>query len=167
MRLTEDHLCELFADKVTASPDFAAWILNQTKFSPFARNARLLHEQQMSIRPRKRWWRHWWCNAPGLRKSGRETDIFMVFEADAIRFALHFENKRDDYKFSEGQAEDYEVRAAHMLQKAEYLNHSDFATVLLATSSFRARFPADCELFDVFISYEDIGTFVPEFRTAL
>src|SRR4051812_24161762 len=124
MRLTEDQLCELFAERMKDSPAFAAWILRRTKFAPFAESARLLHEEQMSIRPRKRWWRHWWCDAPGLQKTGRETDIFMVFEIDStepFRFAVHCENKRDTYKFGEGQAEDYEPRAKHMLQKDEYL----------------------------------------------
>lgn len=161
--LTEDELCEIFAEQVKASPDFAAWLLRRTKFASYAENVRLLDREQMAIRPRKRWWRHWWCDAPGLTKKGRETDIFMVFEAttpEQIRFALHIENKRDSYRFGDGQAADYKVRANHMLHRSEFLNHADFTTVLLATSRFRQKYATECDLFDAFISYEDLAPFL-------
>jgi hypothetical protein len=165
MKLTEDQLCEVFAEGVKEIPEFASWVLRQTKFIPYATNARLLHQEQMSIRPRKRWWRHWWCHVPELAKDG-ETDIFMVFEAcepQTARFALHIENKRDNYRFSEGQSTAYAPRARHMLGKDAFLNYADFTTILIAPLSFRHRYRADCDLFDRFISYEDIGRFLPEF----
>jgi hypothetical protein len=168
MKLTEDDLCELFAERVKDSPEFAAWLLRRTKFFPYARHARLLHEEQMSIRPRKRWWRHWWCEAPGLAKSGRETDIFMVFEVERpspFRFALHIENKLDNGRFTDGQAQDYAVRANAMTNEADYLDHADFATILLAPEKFVERFPKECGLFDAFVSYDDVAQMIPEFAS--
>src|SRR4051812_30696485 len=131
MTSTEDHLCELFSEAVKELPEFASWVLCRTKFMPYAQNVRLLHEEQMSIRPRKRWWRHWWCHVPELAKD-RETDLFLVFETlqpEPLRFCLHIENKRDNYRFNKGQAMAYAPRARHMLGKGEFLNYTDFSTI--------------------------------------
>ena len=148
------------------SQDFCSWVLSQTKFK--VRTARLLHGQQMRSRPKvepENWWRHWWRKIPELGQE-RETDIFLVFEdsADSSRFALHIENKQD-VKFAPGQAEDYEPRARWMMGMPRYLNYTDFQAVLIAPNSFRASNPEAC-LFDCFISYEDIGRFIPEFTAA-
>jgi hypothetical protein len=160
---TEDELCAAFAERAKKSPTFVTWLLQKTKFAPFAYNTRLLHEEQVAIRPRKQWWRHWWCHVPELKKD-RETDIFMVFErTDGARFALHIENKRDNYRFNEGQAAAYTPRAIHMSNKVEYLNYADFSTVLLAPRRFRERFASDCALFEVFIAYDEVAQFVPAF----
>ncbi len=101
-------------------------------------------------------------------EKARETDIFMVFDAptDQHRFALHIENKRDSYKFNEGQAAAYAPRAQSMLNKPEYLSHADFQTVLLAPMRFHDRHEAEASLFDVFISYEAVARFLPAFATA-
>ena len=161
---TEDQLCLAFAEQVKESKAFASWLLARTKFSADGASARLLHKEQMNIRPRKFWWRHWWCHIPELKKD-RETDIFMVFEIDGSkqRFALHIENKKDNGSFAIGQAEAYKIRAQHMANKSEYLDYVDFETILVAPLSFKDRYPAPCELFDRFISYEEICKFVPEF----
>ncbi len=153
--LQRRSIVRAFADGVRDSPELRLWLLSETKFS-----------ERMSIRPRKRWWRHWWCVVPGLEKA-RETDIFMVFEAppDRHRFALHIENKRDRYKFNDGQAAAYTPRAQSMLNKPEYLSHSDYQTVLLAPSRFRDRHEAEASLFDIFISYEAVARFLPAFAT--
>src|SRR4030088_2688794 len=112
MNVTEDELCLAFSERAKESREFFAWVLSRTKFSNYAACVRLLHNEQMDIRPRKFWWRHWWCNIPGLKKGG-ETDIFMVFEISDSkqRFALHIENKKDNGRFGEGQVEAYRIRA--------------------------------------------------------
>ncbi|MCF8469931.1 MAG: hypothetical protein K9G30_04045 [Parvibaculum sp.] len=164
----EDRLCHLFAERVKNSQEFQSWVLSQTKFGGYPNHVRLLHEEQMSIRPRKEWWRHWWCHIPELNKD-RETDIFMVFENTETkrRFALHCENKTEGYKFSDGQAEAYAIRAKHMANKAKYLNYEDYQTVLIAPNSFREKFRTECEAFEVHISYENIAKSIPEYSTAL
>lgn len=167
MNLSEDALCEIFADAVRDRGDFRLWLLSKTKFSSEASDCKLLHEEQMSIRPRRRWWRHWWCHVPELKKD-RETDIFMVFEVASSqrRFALHIENKKDNYKFNDGQAFAYAPRAQHMLNDPRFLSHCDFQTILLAPTSFQARYEADAALFDIFISYEEAARFLPSFQGA-
>jgi hypothetical protein len=91
----------------------------------------------------------------------------MVFEVSPTgeRFALHVENKRDNYRFNSGQAAAYAVRARGMLNRPEYLSHSGFQTILLAPSAFRARYRSEADLFDVFISYEEVGEFLPQFAS--
>jgi hypothetical protein len=164
MNLTEDQLCGDFAEGVKDVPEFMVWVLGKTKFAPLATACRLLHREQMAIRPRKQWWRHWWCHVPELGMD-RETDIFLVFEVSggASRFAMHIENKRDNYRFNEGQAAAYAPRAKHMLDRPEFLDHSDFTTVLLAPRGFKERFEPDCAHFDVFIAYEEVSRFLPSF----
>jgi hypothetical protein len=164
MKLSEDQLCLAFAEQVKNSAEFAKWVLNRTKFKQYQESARLLHEEQMQIRPRKFWRRHWWCHVPELAKD-RETDIFMVFEVvkTKYRFALHIENKKSLGRFLEGQAEAYEARALHMMKRPEYLNYEEFETVLISPRSFRARYGTECDLFDSYISYEDVAKYIPEF----
>ncbi len=89
----------------------------------------------------------------------------MVFETtEKERFALHFENKRKATdKFTTGQAEAYHRRAMSMLNDARYLNHQNFSTVLIAQNGFRERNRADADLFQAFISHEEIAKFITEF----
>lgn len=164
MGLSEDQLCLAFAERAKVSDEFVSWILSHTKFHKYAGSAILLHEEQMNIRPRKFWWRHWWCHIPELKKD-RETDIFMVFEIanNQKRFALHIENKKSNGRFLEGQAEAYRVRAQHMANQAEYLNYEAFETILIAPRSFITKYGASCGFFDSIIPYEDVARFVPEF----
>jgi hypothetical protein len=164
MSRKEDDLCSVFANKITSSPEFTAWVLSHTKFREFGSRARVLREEQASIRPRKFWWRHWWCTIPELAEQ-RETDIFIVFEVidTKQRFALHIENKKGNGAFAKGQAEAYSFRAKHMMNRTEYLNYSDFATVLLAPLAFTHNNRAKCDLFDCSLSYEDVAKFIPEF----
>jgi hypothetical protein len=97
----------------------------------------------------------------------RETDIFLVFEIvdSKRRFSLHIENKRDNGKFAEGQAEAYRTRARHMANKQEYLGYQDFETILIAPQAFMKKYETACGHFDAHISYEDIALFVPEFAS--
>lgn len=164
MKHSEDALCRLFANQIRDSQEFRAWVLAKTKFR--GRAARLLHDEQIQNRPTvkaENWWRHWWRKIPELSQE-RETDIFLVFEdnADSSRFALHIENKQDA-KFAPGQAEDYESRARWMMGMPRYLNYADFQTMLIAPNAFRVQNPQKAGLFHCFISYEEIGRFIPEF----
>ena len=167
--MTEDGLCRIFAEKVRTSPQFAAWIIGRSKFAQFSAASRLLYEEQVARRPKvkpQNWWRHWWCTIPGLNEQ-RETDIFLTFETTGVpkRFAIHIENKKGDGSFLPGQAEAYFPRAAFMLNQWKYLDCSDFETILIAPSNFVQFNKSQCGLFGCQLSYEEIGDFIPEFRT--
>ena len=161
----EDQLCRLFANRMKDAPVFASWVLSHTKFAERGSGAKLLHDEQVWRRPNvnpDNWWRHWWCRLPWGEE--RETDIFVVFELSESkkRFALHIENKKDS-KFSPGQAEGYRPRARHMMGKEKWLNYTDFETLLIAPLAFKKINKAKCDLFDSYLSYEDIRNFLPEF----
>ena len=120
--------------------------------------------EQASARAAKFWWKHWWCRVPEL-DAETETDIFIVFEVAETkeRFALHVENKMANGSFAEKQPESYAFRAEHMMRKARYLNYTDFETILISPLSFRDKNRMRCDLFDCYISYEDLSEFIPEF----
>ena len=161
--MSEDTLCKIFASKLVDSPDFTSWLLGQTKFKTLALQSKLLHEEQ-AIRPAKHWWRHWWCKVPELDAES-ETDIFVVFEivGTKLRFALHIECKLANGKFMKQQAQSYAFRGRHMLGKPKYLNYFDFETILVAPDSFRSMYRSECNLFDRYISFNQIAKFIPEF----
>jgi hypothetical protein len=45
-------------------------------------------------------------------------------------------------------------------------DYTDFQTVLLAPVSFLERYKAEAAQFNVLLSYEEVGEFVPEFKAA-
>ena len=154
---SEDELCSAFADAVRNSGEFRGWVLDRTKFGGYAHSARLLHEEQISLRPRKHWWRHWWSYVPEINRE-RETDIFMVFETPSSgRFALHFEVKLGLSRFQPGQAAGYSPAARHMANKPEFLSYSDHQTVLICPREFRERYPDDASLFDVSLTFDELS----------
>jgi hypothetical protein len=159
----EDKLSHLFSENVRNSEQFRVWILRQTKFSAYADVARLLSEEEFLIRPRRFWWRHWWCaNIPGCGE--KETDIFLVFDTpEKLRFALHIENKMTNSKFTPMQAECYRARGIHMANKHEFLNYSEFETIIISPWSFRIANKNGCLLFDRHVPHEHIARFIPEF----
>jgi len=164
--LTEDALCGLFAETAAESRAFREWVLGHTKFRSHAHTARLMREEQIQKRPHvrpERWWRHWWCTIPGLQEQ-RETDIFLVFQTDDTnrRFALLVENKKRA-RFSPGQAAAYNAKARFMSGKAEYLHFTDFQTMVIAPAAFHEAHATECDKFDVYISYEAIGAYIPQF----
>jgi hypothetical protein len=165
----EDVLSGFFAEYTKESPQFASWVLNRTKFGAFSGSARLMHWEQMALRPRKFWWKDWWCNFPGQIRQGGQIDIFMVFELPdkKKRFSLHFENKKANGTFEPGQVVGYELRAKHMANKPEYLDYNDFETLLIAPLAFQnGPHGIGCDQFTC-IPYEDISDFVPQFRKYL
>jgi len=145
---------------------FRRWVLGRTKFSDSARAASLLHDEQAGIRPRKFWWRHWWTTISDIQAQ-REVDIFLVFEAsDGNRFALLVENKLLKSSFQPGQAESYAMLGKAMMGRPEFLAYSNYETVLLAPEGFRTRNIDRCGMFDRFLSHEEVGLSIPEFRPA-
>lgn len=99
---------------------------------------------------------------PPLTRKDSETDILLLFKdrANGDRYAIHIENKPAHGKWEPNQAENRR-RATNRKMKLQYV---DFQTVLIAPTSFIERSPREVEQFDIAISYEDIGAFIPEFK---
>jgi hypothetical protein len=99
---------------------------------------------------------------------GQETDIFIVCEygPERRRFALHVECKRGNGKFELDQAEAYRPRGNFMMNKPEFMSYSDFATVLIAPLAFLNAHATEAASFDTAISFEALGGFIPDFKSA-
>ena len=169
-RITEQELDRAFADHLVQSKEFCIWVLEQTKFANLAQDAILLYKEQADEKPRKRpenWWRHWWCRLDDRSES--ETDIFAVFgfyDTDN-RIALHIEDKPPHGKFTPNQWVNYSRRGQFMLGKEQYMNYSEFTTILLAPNRFLHANSDKVHYFECLISYESVSAFIPEFAKSL
>src|SRR6202043_3380899 len=84
-----------FADALDTDDRFRAWVLMQTKFAVFAKDAKLLKKEMLEKRTKgtRLYWNshfHTQCGCDGCGgvhgrtgkpKKGRETDVFAVFES--------------------------------------------------------------------------------------
>ncbi len=163
-RISEAELDHAFAEKLSEDPKFQEFLLFGGRFSRSASTARLLVDEQNAARTAKHWWKHWWCRLPDGTEW--ETDIFLVFEADDQRFALHIEDKPRDGKLRFEQAAAYRRRAAFKANDAKWLNYTDFETILLAPASFLTSNAEAAAQFDRTLSYEAVAEFVPLFSIA-
>ena len=164
--IREFELDHALAEALAATPDLQKWLLSHGRFSRLADKATLLISEQASARKSARhWWKHWWCRLPDGSES--ETDIFLVFEADGTRFALHIEDKPPRGKLEFRQAADYRRRAAFKSNSSDWLNYCDFEVLLLAPAQFIDAHSECVAQFDRAITYEDVARFVPLFEATL
>jgi len=164
--ISEVELDHAFAETLADSPEFQEWLLSSGRFVRHAGNATLLVSEQASARKSaKHWWKHWWCRLPDESES--ETDVFLVFEAEGARFAIHIEDKPAHGKLGLRQAIDYRRRAAFKANSADWLNYSDFEVLLLAPAGFIEGHAECAGQFDRQITYEEVARFVPLFREAV
>jgi hypothetical protein len=92
-----------------------------------------------------------------------ETDVLVVFETDAQRFALHIENKRLTGRFTPKQPELYRERARAWANQGKYGNYDAWETVLVAPQAFYNRFRIEADKFGCFIAHEEIAKQIPLF----
>jgi hypothetical protein len=168
--ISELELDLAFAHKLTSSMEFCTFVLELTKFKDQTGNLILLNEEQAKAKPRKKpdnWWRHWWCRLEDGSES--ETDIFVVFgfRDSERRVALHIEDKPPHGKFTQNQYLNYQRRAKFMANKSQFMNYSDFSTILLAPKRFFEENSDKVQHFDTLISYESVAQFIPLFRQSI
>jgi hypothetical protein len=168
--MNELELDRAFSDRLASSKAFCEWVLQQTKFRDVAQDAILLNHEQATAKPKKKpenWWRHWWCRLEDGSES--ETDIFAVFELPDTRkrIALHIEDKPPHGKFTPNQYANYNRRAEFMANKPQYMNYSDYTTVLLAPNAFFEANNDKLHYFDSLISYESVAGYITEFACSL
>jgi len=104
-----------------------------------------------------------------LDGAGSETDIFAVFGfgGSARRIALHIEDKPLHGRFTMDQPKNYRRRGEFMKGKTQYMNYSDFETVLLAPDAFIADHHDVISHFDRRITYESVAAEIPIFGASL
>ncbi|WP_262028297.1 hypothetical protein [Microvirga sp. Mcv34] len=161
---------EPFANALVVDPACRSWILGRTKFSAFAEEARLLHEEMRSQRSGSSatWWRSHFtekCRCQGC--SGQETDLLAIFEAaTGMCFALHFEVKQPTDKFptKKDKAANCAIRAQCWAKSAPkaVVPHGDAATVLLCSASKLAEYSPHLPKFESVITFEEFARAHPE-----
>ena len=164
-KATEKQLDAALEAAFKEKQDFVDWFLQKTKFS--SRQA-----QYFWSRSDHPWGtiNYTFTNSEtGLTEIIRkecETDVLVVLEAkDGERLALHIENKIGSGKFTALQPELYRPRAEQWKDNPKYQSYTDYQTVLVAPEIFHERNKEQAELFDCFISHEEIAKFIPLFST--
>jgi len=118
--------------------------------------------------PNAEWWRFYFtesCRCAGC--SGKETDLFTVFEArNGQRFAIHFEIKQPADRFKQDgiQSKGYALRAECWAKNPppKVLPHTDASTGLFFSESKRKEYAAHLDCFDAKITFEEIAKEFPE-----
>lgn len=161
---------EPFASALVVDPAFRCWVLRQTKFAPYAAEARLLHEEMGARRSKgsATWWRSHFtekCRCQGC--SGQETDILAVFEVvTGHRFALHVEVKQptDRFPVDKDQAANYALRAQCWVTSAPkaVLPHAAADTALLCGVSKLEEYRSHLPKFGAVITFEDVAKMFPK-----
>jgi hypothetical protein len=163
---TEKELDLALAAELEFNSAFLQWFVTQTKFADCGAVFR-------SCRANHPWGSHPFPStdaatgerASTLRQS--ETDVLLIVsDRNGQLLGLHIENKVGAGKFTELQPEMYAHRAAHWIGNPRYGGYADYETVLLAPEVFQRRNKAQAALFGCFVSYEEVGQFIPLFRHA-
>ena len=149
--LVLDHA---FWEAIATDPLFRAWVVSRSKFA----------ERTLSLILDEKWHQRWYRD-PETKKDS-ETDILLMFRDldSGDRYALHIENKPDHRSWEPDQPENYRKRAFNRMAAWRYV---DFQTVLLAPVSFVARWPVEAAHFDLTMTYEEVGLYVPAFASAV
>jgi hypothetical protein len=161
---------EPFANALSADRAFRSWGLQRTKFSAFAEEASLLHEEMRAQRSGSSatWWRSHFtekCRCQGC--SGQGTDILAISEAaTGMRFGLHFEVKQPADKFpaKKDQAANYAIRAQCWAKSAPkaVVPHADAAIVLLCSASKLADYAPYLPKSGTVLTFKEIARTYPE-----
>lgn len=163
MTVTEAQLDSALAKSLISDRDFARWFLAQTRFSG---------EQATCVfcRSDNPWGRvqfQWGDPVDGeLVDLSRdcETDVLAVFETtNQRRLAVHIENKLAGGSFTPYQPELYQARLQQWKHRPKLGSYDDATSVLVAPLEFFKRWKAKAELFEGFISHEDLARHLPEF----
>ena len=95
-----------------------------------------------------------------------ETDVLIVLENESSgkRLALHLENKLSNGKFTPYQPELYARRAQKWIGLEKFKSYEECKTVLVAPLEFYASCPDQSNVFDFYISYEDLASHIPEIK---
>jgi hypothetical protein len=162
-KVSEKRLDAALDEALRSDPRFATWFVDRTKFAGMGATylwsrsdhpwGRVEHITQDSATG----------ESVTSMKEG-ETDVLAVFVTQAgLRFALHIENKLSGGHFMRFQPELYAVRARQWMGNPKYQSYTDFETVLVAPNVFHRRNVIACQVFDRYISHEDIAPFIPLF----
>jgi hypothetical protein len=160
----EASLDAALAKALFDQPEFAKWLLDRTRFRGesaecvFCRSDNPWSIVQLE-RPNP---------ASGeieVLAKQCETDVLAVFQTkDGRRLALHIENKLANGRFTPLQSELYRDRLQQWKNRPKLGEYSDATSVLIAPEKFYAKYQTEAQLFDVYVSHEELGERLPAFK---
>ncbi len=163
----EYRFAKPIADGLIQDLNFRIWLIEQTRFAKFSKNANLLNSEQKAKRSRKarNWWASYWVSHSGcacLQCGERETDLLAIFSTpNDFRFALHIEVKSPSDKFRDGQAKDYGLRAKCWAGRKNspqtVLPHNEASTILVCSNEFASLNSGEADQFDTVITFEALS----------
>lgn len=166
MPTAEAQLDTALGEALSKNAEFSQWFLGKTRF----RNEVATCVFCRSNNP----WSSVLFEAPNpvsgeLESLARECemDVLAVYEtSDQRRLALHIENKLAGGSFTPDQPALYRERLQQWRNRPKLGLYSDATSVLVAPQEFFNRLRAQSEVFDAFISHEEIALRLPAFAPA-
>jgi hypothetical protein len=162
----EEFLDRALAQALADNPVFARWFFSRTKFSG-------LEARCVEVRSDNPWSRVK-LSVPGgpdgvlmelIRDA--ETDVLAVFVTpDGRRIALHVENKLAGGSFTPHQPQSYRERLEQWKGRVKLGMYDEATSVLVAPHTFREANAAGAELFEAFVSHEELAEHLPAFASA-
>lgn len=166
-RPTEAQLDAELANALRNRNDFARWFLGRTKF-------RLELAKCVECRDDNPWSRvrskllNPTSGAIEVLTKDRETDVLAIYETnDGRRLALHIENKLGDGFFTPHQPESYQERLGQWRKRKKLGMYEEATSVLVAPRAFYEKHLAAAQLFESYISHEEIGQHIEAFRRSV
>ena len=161
--VTEELLDRALAQALADDPVFARWFLSRTRFAS-------LEARCVEVRSDNPWSRVKLRVPAGpegvLQELIRdaETDVLAVFVTPGgQRIALHVENKLAGGAFTPHQPESYQARLAQWKGRAKLGMYEEATSVLVAPRAFRDANRVGAELFEAFVSHEELAEHLPAF----
>jgi hypothetical protein len=159
----EASLDAALAEALFGQPEFAKWFLGRTRFRDEAAECVFCRSDNpwSTVRLER--------PNPGsgeleVLSKQCETDVLAVFQTkDGRRLALHIENKLATGNFTHLQPELYKQRLQQWKNRPKLGQYSDATSVLVAPEVFVARYRTQAQLFEAYVSHEELAQHVPAF----
>jgi len=161
---TEAELDLALAEGLRGDSSFAAWFFRQTRFH--AEDAECIFVREDNPWGKVKLQRqNPYSGVLETLSRECETDILAVYESKGgHRLALHIENKLATGSFTPLQPELYRERLTQWCMKAKLGMYIDATSVLVAPRAFYLRNQTAAQVFEAYVSHEDIAAFLPAFR---
>ena len=159
----EASLDTALAEALFPHSELATWLLAQTRFRDevaecvFCRSdnpwSTVRIERQNPV-----------SGEPEVLSRQCETDVLAVFQTtDGRRLAVHIENKLASGSFTEMQPELYRERLQQWKNRTKLGEYSDATSLLVAPQAFYERFKTQAQVFEAFVSHEELAERIPAF----
>jgi len=160
---TEAALDAALGEALYKEPKFSEWFLGRTRFrgeiascvfcrynNPWSR-VRLERRNPLS-------------GGLEVLLSECETDVLAVYETgNGRRLALHVENKLAGGSFTRLQPELYRARLQQWKNRPKLGDYIDATSILVAPKQFFERYRAQAEIFETYVSHEELAERIPLF----